>query len=210
MKPSRRLQQFILDTQTLPMKDAPAYLKVLAFVYKLLGRKLVAKLLVASNRCDGCKICVEKCPNHAMGFWFKNPRRNRHCKGCLLCVYYCPKRAFELPIGRLLGAFLLIFLPFDNWMLPWFPDGFVAAMPYAIKEVFLFLLWCIGYAVSVYVLGKIGFLLNTFPLVKKIGAIPAIKRMRHKIHPAMVFPIYDPAYSPFLEHDLAPKHEFGK
>jgi hypothetical protein len=121
-------------------------------------------------------------------------------------VYYCPKHAFELPIGRLVGAFLLIFLPFDTWMLPWFPDGFVAAMPYVVKEVFLFLLWCIGYAISVYVLGKIGFLLNTFPPVKKIGAIPAIKRMRYKIHPALVFPIYDPAYSPFSEHDSPSKH----
>ena len=86
-------------------------------------------------------------------------------------------------------------------MLPLFPLGFVSAMPYAAKELFLFLLWCVGYAVSVYVLGKIGFLLNTFPLVKRIGAIPAIKKLRYKIHPALVFPIYDPSYSPFSDHN---------
>jgi Pyruvate/2-oxoacid:ferredoxin oxidoreductase delta subunit len=206
MKPSRRLQQYILDMQTLPMKHAPMYLKVLAMVYQVLGRKLVAKLLVTSNRCDGCQICVKQCPNHALKLWYKNPRRNKRCKGCLLCVYYCPKHAFELPIGRLVGSFLLIFLPFDKWMLPWFPLGFVSAMPYAVKQLFLFLLWCVGYAVSVYVFNKISFLMNTLPWVKRIGAIPAIKRMRYKIHPALVFPIYDPSYSPFSETNPPAQH----
>lgn len=191
MKPLRRLQQYIHDSQTLPMKHAPIYLKVLAIVYQLLGRKLVATLLTTTSKCDGCKICVNKCPNHALTFRFKNLRRNNHCKGCLLCVYYCPNRAFELPLGRLIGVFLLLFLPYDNWISPLFGDEFVTTMPYLVRQLFLFLLWGIGYSISAFLFIKISFLLYALPVVKRIGTIPFVRKIRNKVHPAWVFPIYE-------------------
>ncbi len=192
MKLSPRLQQFILDTQTLPQTGAPTYQKVLALVYQLLGRKLIAKLMITSNRCNHCNVCAKVCPNHAIKFWFKNPRRSRHCKGCLWCVYSCPQRAFELPISRLLVAFLLIFLPFGEWIITIFSLNFIGKMPYAGRELFTFLLWCVGYTISAYIMGKIEFLLTTLPIVKRIGAFPSIQNLRNQIHPGLIFPIYLP------------------
>lgn len=60
MKISRKLQQYIIDTQAVPLNGAPIFIKILAFAYKLLGRKLTANLLVASNQCNAGGVCLYK------------------------------------------------------------------------------------------------------------------------------------------------------
>lgn len=192
MKIPRKLQQYIIDTQTVPLNGAPIFIKILAFAYKLLGRKLTAKLLVASNQCNACDVCVKKCPNNAITLWLGNPHRSKKCKGCLYCVYVCPKCAVELPISVLLGSFLLIFLPYDEWIVQLIPSDLISNLSGVIHSIFLFFLWCIGYAIAVYFFNKIGFLLHMIPFVKKIGAIPFVKKIRYKIHPALIFPIFAP------------------
>jgi ferredoxin len=114
---SNRLRKFQFESQTVPLQNAPAYIKIMAFVYQLIGRKLLAKSLVSSSECDACNICVKVCPNQAIKLNRNNPHRNNKCKGCLLCVYSCPKRVFYLPAISLIGAVLLLFLPYDNWII---------------------------------------------------------------------------------------------
>jgi len=187
MKIPQRLQQYIFESQTIPLaKNASFLKKILVIVYKLLGRKIIAKLLISSDRCNGCKVCVDACPNNAIKLRLKNPRRNNRCKGCLFCVYSCPKQAFELPLCSLIGAFLLIFLPYDEWMLKLISFSIASK----IGSMFVsFLLWCIGYAVVVYLFEKVIFLVSTTSVFKKFGAIPSIRKMRNKLHPALIFPI---------------------
>jgi len=185
---SQKLQQYQFENQTLPMQHAPVYRKILAFIYQLLGRKLIAKSLVTTSQCDGCKICANVCPNHAISFRLKNPRRNRHCTGCLYCAYSCPKKAFEMPVSSMAGAFLLLFLPYDNWIIKIFSlpvEHVVMSVKY---QVISLILWGIGYAIVVFVFEKTVFLLSTMPVFKKLGATPFIKKLRIKIHPGYIFP----------------------
>jgi ferredoxin len=185
----QRLRQFQIESQTLPMDDAPVYRKVLAFIYKLLGRKAIVKSLVCSEKCNGCNLCVKVCPNKALRIRLKNPRRNRRCKGCMVCVYACPEKAFELPFSCLAGAFLLIFLPYDNWIIKLFSLHIVQDFMSVKYQIISFLLWCLGYAVAVFIWEKVVFLLSTLPFMKKFGEIPFIKEIRKIIHPAKIFPI---------------------
>jgi Pyruvate/2-oxoacid:ferredoxin oxidoreductase delta subunit len=190
-----KLQQFIINTQTLNLKNAPFLKRLLAFIYKLLGRKLIAKSMISSTHCKGCTLCAEVCPNHAVTFRLKNPYRNRRCKGCLVCAYRCPQRAVELPLASLAGAFLLIWLPYDEWIiklfaLDFFPD--TASFGYLL---FSFLLWCLGYVMVVFVFDKVMFLLSTLSVSKKIGKIPVVKKVRKYIHPGSIFPVLLPRYN---------------
>jgi len=52
-----------------------------------------------------------------------------------------------------------------------------------------FLLWCVGYAVVVYLFEKIIFLVSTTSVFKRFGAIPSIRKMRNELHPTLIFPI---------------------
>ena len=188
MKFSQRLQQYALESQTRSMKGASAFTKILSVLYRLLGRKILAKSLVCSNRCDGCGRCVQACPHQALAVSHDNVHRSKKCRGCFLCVYSCPKRAFEMPVVSLVGACLLLFLPFDTWIIKLFNLGIVPDR-LSIKYQFIALfLWGAGYVISVFVFEKIVYLLNMLPICKRMGATPWIRRMRDKINPTVIFP----------------------
>jgi len=190
-----KLQQFIINTQTLNLKNASLFRRILAFIYKLLGRKLIAKSMISATLCKGCSMCAQVCPNHAIKFRLKNPYRNRHCKGCLMCAYRCPQRAVELPLASLVGAFLLIWLPYDEWIIKLFAPGFFSVTKSFGYSLFLFILWCIGYVLVVFVFDKVMFLLSTLAVSKKIAKIPAVKKVRNYIHPGSIFPVLMPRYN---------------
>ncbi|MFA6836789.1 MAG: 4Fe-4S dicluster domain-containing protein [Fibrobacteraceae bacterium] len=183
-----RLQRYILESQTRPMNGASRGLKILAFMYKLIGRKTIAHSLVCSGRCDGCSACVRACPNKAISLKGSAPVRNRHCRGCLLCVYACPKRAFEIPVLALVGACVLLFLPFDDWIIRLFslniPKDYHSAK-YAISSL---VLWGIGYAIALFIFEALVMLLSRTALFKRLGEIPWVHRLREKINPVRVFP----------------------
>lgn len=183
-----KLQKFQIESQTRSLQNAPAYLRVLAWVYKIMGRKLLAKSLVSSSRCNACDLCVRVCPHQAIQVKQNNPRRKRKCKGCFLCVYSCPEKVFELPVISLVGAVVLLFLPYDKWLIKIFGLDIVRDLKGIISSVLLFVLWCIGYAITVFVFGKLISLLSTFSVFKKLGENRFANKVRKKIHPALIFP----------------------
>jgi ferredoxin len=188
MKLSQRLQRCILESQTRSMKGAPAFTKMLSVLYRLLGRKILARSLVCSLRCDGCGRCVQSCPNKALILMHRNVRRNHRCRGCFVCVYSCPKRAFEIPIVSLAGACVLLFLPFDTWIISLFHLNIIPdKMSLGYQPIALFL-WGLGYVIAVFVFEKIVYLASMLPVSKRIGALPWIQKSRNKINPVMIFP----------------------
>ena len=188
---TKRLQKYIIESQTYSLKNAPFYLKLLAFLYKILGRKALARLFVTSDKCKGCKICQKSCPNMAIVFRLNNPRRNNKCKGCLLCVYNCPNQAIELPLSILIGAFLLIFLPYDEFIKELFSLQFSSKSVFLDTLISLFL-WSFCYLVVIFIFGKMSFIFSTIPIVKKIRGTKFVKRIYRRIHPIRIFPIILP------------------
>ncbi len=187
----KRLQRYIIESQTYSFKKAPAYVKVMAFLYKLVGRKFLAKLFVTSDSCIGCKQCLTMCPNQAIDFRFHNPRRNSKCKGCLLCVYLCPNQAIILPLSTLIGGFLLLFLPYDAFIKELFSLQF-SSLSMFLDTLLSLLLWSVGYIVCIFIFGKISFLFSTLPIVKKVRRNQYVAQIYRKIHPINVFPVILP------------------
>ncbi len=74
-------------------------------------------VLVRSDRCKGCLLCVAACPQHVLQ---PSPDRNSrgyhpvllvengaHCTGCAVCALVCPDVVFTVfrePVARTRGA----------------------------------------------------------------------------------------------------------
>jgi len=79
--------------------------------YLLIGRLFLAKLFFASDRCTGCGLCAEFCPNNAIKMRGSGSRRRPywtfHCESCMRCMAYCPTQAVEASHLLGVGAYLL-------------------------------------------------------------------------------------------------------
>ena len=82
----------------------------LSLAYLLIGRFFLGKLFFASNRCNGCGLCAEHCPNGAIemrGSASPRPYWTFHCESCMRCMAYCPRQAVEASHLLGVGAYLL-------------------------------------------------------------------------------------------------------
>jgi Pyruvate/2-oxoacid:ferredoxin oxidoreductase delta subunit len=86
-------------------------LSPLSLAYLLLGRLFLAKLFFASDRCTGCGLCAEHCPNRAIEMLGRGRRRRPYwtfrCQSCMRCMGFCPTRAIEANYLLGVGAYLL-------------------------------------------------------------------------------------------------------
>ena len=76
--------------------------------YQMYGRFLFAKLFVATDTCNSCGLCVEKCPAHAIRMYGGKPYWTLHCESCMRCIGICPERSIQ--VSHLLAAMLIIAL----------------------------------------------------------------------------------------------------
>ncbi len=78
----------------------------ITIVYQLYGRFFLAKLFVASNKCNACGICYEKCPAHAIRMYGLKPYWTLHCESCMRCINLCPENAIQ--VSHLLLGMIII------------------------------------------------------------------------------------------------------
>lgn len=83
----------------------------ISLAYLLIGRFFLAKLFFASDRCTGCGLCAEHCPNGAIEMLGDEGRRRPYwtfrCESCMRCMAYCPTRAVEASHLLAVGVYLL-------------------------------------------------------------------------------------------------------
>jgi Pyruvate/2-oxoacid:ferredoxin oxidoreductase delta subunit len=95
----------------------------LSLAYVLIGRFFLAKLFFASDRCTGCGLCAEHCPNKAIEMRGNRARRRPYwtfrCQSCMRCMAYCPVRAVEANYLLGAGAYLLAALAPTATALAW-------------------------------------------------------------------------------------------
>jgi len=70
---------------------------VFPIIYLLVGKLFMAKMMFTDNRCNGCGVCAEFCPNQAIRMRQagknKVPFWTYHCEACMRCMAYCKKEA---------------------------------------------------------------------------------------------------------------------
>jgi len=82
----------------------------LSLAYLLVGRLFLARLFFASDRCTGCGLCAEHCPNQAIEMRgsgsHHRPYWTFRCESCMRCMAYCPTRAIEASHLLVVGVYL--------------------------------------------------------------------------------------------------------
>jgi NAD-dependent dihydropyrimidine dehydrogenase PreA subunit/flavodoxin len=74
--------------------------------YQMYGRFLFAKLFVATDKCNACGICVDKCPVRAIRMYGSKPYWTLHCESCMRCINICPEKAIQ--VSHLLATIIII------------------------------------------------------------------------------------------------------
>jgi NAD-dependent dihydropyrimidine dehydrogenase PreA subunit len=83
----------------------------ISVAYLLIGRLFLAKLFFASDRCTGCGLCAEHCPNGAIEMRGSGrsgrPYWTFRCESCMRCMGFCPVGAVEASHLLAVGTYLL-------------------------------------------------------------------------------------------------------
>jgi Pyruvate/2-oxoacid:ferredoxin oxidoreductase delta subunit len=125
----------------------------IALGYYFVGRFFLSKTLIATDRCDGCKVCVKNCPLEAIKWVNGRPFWTYRCESCMRCVNQCPERAIETPQAF---AFFIGYLAsvagsmiFSGWMLrqnllgvaekPWWAEIISFTLISGLMVLFIFL-----------------------------------------------------------------------
>jgi Pyruvate/2-oxoacid:ferredoxin oxidoreductase delta subunit len=71
----------------------------IAMAYYFIGRFMLAKTFIASDKCKQCGLCISQCPVQAIqekrgiNYW------SFSCESCMKCMNSCPERAIETAHG---------------------------------------------------------------------------------------------------------------
>jgi Pyruvate/2-oxoacid:ferredoxin oxidoreductase delta subunit len=131
--------------------------------YLLIGRFFLAKLLFASDRCTGCGLCAEHCPNQAIQMRASKSHRRPYwtfrCESCMRCMAYCPTHAVEANYLLAVGAYLLAAAIPTAALLAWLaahvpPLAFLSGMPrWALESIYTVGILGLAYPLFHYLLG---------------------------------------------------------
>jgi len=166
----------------------------ITFAYQIFGRFFLAKLFIATDNCNACGICYEKCPANAIRMYGKKPYWTLRCESCMRCINLCPEKAIQ--VSHLMLAMVLISvlaLPLYIWIFRFF-----GGLPAGIFEITEWVLkWGIRMLVIIVLYAAVFFLLKfrIFSLLFEYTSLtrywrkykaPGIKASDYVIHKSQV------------------------
>lgn len=85
----------------------------IAFLFVLLGRRLLGKAFIANEDCTSCGLCRKMCPSHTirMSGSPARPVWKANCQNCNRCMNLCPAHAIvtsNLRLGVHMGLFVIL------------------------------------------------------------------------------------------------------
>jgi len=74
--------------------------------YQMYGRFLFAKMFIATDKCNACGLCVDKCPVKAIRMYGSKPYWTLNCESCMRCISICPEKAVQT--SHLMATLIII------------------------------------------------------------------------------------------------------
>lgn len=74
------------------------------FEVKVQSTKMTGKIIINTERCKGCGLCVQVCPRASIAIskrsnksgYFPAEVKNSDCTGCTACAIICPETIIEV------------------------------------------------------------------------------------------------------------------
>ena len=153
-------------------------------LFRVFGRRGMAKLYVADEKCNRCGLCVSQCPVRAVKFARGRPRWGYNCESCQRCMNICPKQAIQTSWPRLIAETVLTFIPALVLIWRLGPQGTVPAWGLYAKPVLLEAFFWIGVYVAVtWLLDVLLFGLELVPGVRRLFHWNLTKNFRRYLEP---------------------------
>lgn len=124
------------------------FISPVAVLYYFIGRFVLAKTYYASDKCNGCEICVKKCPVNALQIYSGKPFWKLTCESCMRCMSNCPEKAIETGHG-FIALVSVTFQLFVSLVLNYILTDYISGLNYFLYDwVFRSLLFILFLAVS--------------------------------------------------------------
>lgn len=89
----------------------------ISIAYMVIGRFFLAKTFFATSSCNGCNLCVERCPVRGIKMISGRPYWTFSCENCMRCINICPQKAIQTPhLFAVSLIWLVLALPFIGLM----------------------------------------------------------------------------------------------
>jgi flavodoxin/Pyruvate/2-oxoacid:ferredoxin oxidoreductase delta subunit len=148
-------------------------------LFRVFGRRGMAKLYVADEKCNRCGLCVSQCPVSAVKLARGRPRWGYNCESCQRCINICPKQAIQTSWPRLIAETVVTLVPVPFLLLRLGPHPWVPVRP-VLLEVFCLL----GvYVAAVWLLDVLLFGLELLPGVRRPFQWSLTKNFRRYLEP---------------------------
>lgn len=154
--------------------------RLVFYLYTLLGRRMMGKMYIADDQCNGCGKCARTCPVGSIHMVHHQPRWNFACEGCQRCINICPESAIQTSTVRGLWAFAVIFLPYGRWARALFP---IPQWGTAADLLFGLSTWILGLILTFFLLDFVLFQWGKIPGVKKVLSVAHTRKFLRYIEP---------------------------
>lgn len=136
----------------------------LSLAYLLIGRQFLAKLFMASEACDGCGVCRDRCPHAAIRWFRQRPYWTLACESCMRCMAVCPRRAVQAT-QALGGVYLGLGVMVTAMVTAGLIGSWPAVEPWLGSDLPMFLLHALVLAAVLVVTYALAWLLGRTPIL---------------------------------------------
>lgn len=150
--------------------------------YLVYGRFYLAKIFFASEKCNGCGLCVKYCPTHSLslvGRQKPRPYWSYSCESCMRCMGFCPQQAVEASHPLVVLLSFLASVPVGYYLLQLLtrvlPGPAVGNWPAAVINYVYFL-------ISVYVAYRLFNWMIRIPLVNRLFTYTTLTHYYRRYH----------------------------
>jgi Pyruvate/2-oxoacid:ferredoxin oxidoreductase delta subunit len=132
----------------------------ISLMYLIMAQLFLSKLFFASDRCNGCGLCLSICPKNALRMLWNRPYWTYGCDSCMACMNFCPRQAIEVsPLFITLFSYMAL-VPVFAYFIMFTADYFminietIPLIGFGIQYLYIIIAIAVAYWVLHFTLGS--------------------------------------------------------